>query len=91
MNHTKKSPEQNVRTGRLADKICVITGGGQGIGRAAAELFSHESAKVFIIEKNEHLGREAAEACGEKASFLKVDIADPAQVEAAFDLIKKQC
>jgi len=89
-NHKKKSPEQNAGTGRLAGKICVITGGGQGIGRASAELFSREGARVFIMEKNEHLGHETAIACGKKASFLKVDIANPIQVEAAFELITQQ-
>jgi NAD(P)-dependent dehydrogenase (short-subunit alcohol dehydrogenase family) len=89
-NHKIESPEQNVGTGRLAGKICVITGGGQGIGRASAELFSREGAWVFIIEKNEHLGHEAAIACGEKANFIQADIADPVQVEAAFELIKQQ-
>jgi 2-keto-3-deoxy-L-fuconate dehydrogenase len=37
---------------RLQDKIAVVTGAGQGIGRASAELFSREGARVIAVDKN---------------------------------------
>jgi len=37
---------------RLQDKIVVVTGAGQGIGRASAELFSREGAQVIAVDKN---------------------------------------
>jgi 2-keto-3-deoxy-L-fuconate dehydrogenase len=40
-------------SGRLAGKICVITGAGQGIGRASAELFTREGADVIALDINE--------------------------------------
>jgi 2-keto-3-deoxy-L-fuconate dehydrogenase len=37
---------------RLQDKIAIVTGAGQGIGRAAAEVFSREGAHVIAVDKN---------------------------------------
>ena len=42
---------------RLRDKVCIITGGGQGIGRAAARRFVQEGAVVVVAD----FSREAAE------------------------------
>ena len=37
-------------TGRLADRVCVVTGAGSGIGQATALLFHAESAKVIAVD-----------------------------------------
>jgi 2-keto-3-deoxy-L-fuconate dehydrogenase len=37
---------------RLQNKIALVTGAGQGIGRASAELFSREGAQVIAVDKN---------------------------------------
>lgn len=44
---------------RLKNKVCAITGAGKGIGRAAAELFAAEGAKVFILEFDDKNGLDA--------------------------------
>ncbi len=72
---------------RLNGKIAAISGAGRGIGRAAAELFAKEGAKIAILEVNEGLGKETEEAInktGGHSKLFKVDIKDAAAVAEIF-------
>ena len=76
-------------TERLKDKIALVTGGSSGIGRAAAQLFSQEGAKVVIADINVEGGEETVRSisdAGGEAHFVKTDVSKSAEVEA---LIKK--
>lgn len=66
--------------GKLQDRIAIVTGGGSGIGRACAELFAGEGAKVVIADIDEQAGRTAAADVG--GLYLQVDVSDPSSVEA---------
>ncbi len=70
---------------RLADKVTLITGAGNGMGRAAALLFASEGARVVVADAVEEGGNatvDAVRAAGGDAAFVKVDVSDEAQVEA---------
>ena len=73
--------------GTLAGKVAVVTGAGSGIGRAAATLFAREGAAVAVVDLVAAAAKEAAEEIageGGRALAVTADIADPAQVGAAF-------
>jgi len=61
---------------RLERKVALITGGAAGIGKATAEKFVKEGARVVICDVNEAVGQETANDLGENCTFYKVDISD---------------
>ena len=72
--------------GQLEGKIILITGGGNGIGRAAVELFASEGAKIVVGEVQEEAGAAAAKAvvdAGGEAIFVRTDVTVPENAEAA--------
>lgn len=77
--------------GRLDGKVAVITGGGNGIGRATVLRFLEEGARVVIADLNEQTGNETlalAKQAGTdaRARFIRADVAREADVAAAVAL-----
>jgi len=67
---------------RLEGKNALITGAASGIGRASAELFVQEGARVVLADLDTRQGEELAAALGaEKAKFIPVDVADDSRVQ----------
>ena len=71
----------------LKDKVCIITGGAAGIGKATAEKFAAEGAKVVICDVNEEAGKALADSLGNNASFWKVNVVDRQEVQAWVDQV----
>lgn len=73
---------------QLAGKIAIVTGSGQGIGRATAVAFAAEGAFVVVATRTPEHGRETLrliEAAGGNGLFLEIDIADHAATRAMVD------
>ena len=69
---------------RLKDKICIVTGGGSGIGRATCRIFAREGAKVIVADRNS----EAAVAVAKDlpgAVAHSVDVSKSADVKRMID------
>ena len=79
--------------GRLKDKVCIITGTGSGMGRAAALLFCAEGAKVVGCDINaenaETTLREARRAGGQMVSLQPADLTQQDRCDALVELALK--
>lgn len=73
----------------LSDKVAVVTGGAQGIGRAIAEALAGQGANVVVADlqdnKAEATAREITDNTGHRAIAVKVDVADSASAKAMID------
>jgi len=74
--------------GRLDGKTAVITGGGNGIGRATVLRFLDEGARIVVADLNETTGAETIALAtkaghGERVRFVRTDVAEEADVERA--------
>ena len=59
---------------RLKDRVALITGGAAGIGKATAEKFLQEGARVVICDVNQEAGEAAIKDLGDQAACYQVDV-----------------
>lgn len=74
--------------GRLDGRVCVVTGAGQGMGRASACEMAREGGKVVVADINAESGNETVRlitATGGTAVFIKVDLRSSASIKSLMD------
>ncbi len=75
----------------VKDKVAIITGGSEGIGRAAAQRLASEGAKVALVARTQadldRVAKEMAESSGSDVIGIATDVKDEASVKAMVDTV----
>ena len=66
----------------LKDKVAVVTGGARGIGRAICERYAEEGAKVAVADLDLNEAQRTAEAIGNGAFGVQLDVTSQDSIEA---------
>jgi NAD(P)-dependent dehydrogenase (short-subunit alcohol dehydrogenase family) len=75
--------------GRLAGKVCIITGAGSGIGRASALLFGREGARVVVADIDLDAARETV-TLADNAVAERVDVTDEAETRVLAESVAQR-
>ena len=75
---------------RLKDKSALITGAARGIGKAFAESYVREGAKVAIADIDFEQAKVTAENIGKKAYAVELDVTSIDSIERAIDSVQKK-
>jgi NAD(P)-dependent dehydrogenase (short-subunit alcohol dehydrogenase family) len=68
---------------RIQDAAALVTGGASGLGEATTRRLHADGAAVTIADINEEKGEALAGELGDRARFVRADVTDSEQVEAA--------
>lgn len=76
---------------KLKDKVCIITGAGQGIGEAYARRFAQEGATVVVADVNAEKGAAVAKSIGGSAVFERVDVSSEEDTKRCAQAVNERC
>jgi len=69
----------------ISGKVAVVTGGASGLGAATARMIVEEGGHVVIVDLNQEAGAALADDLGERTRFVRADVSDPAEAQAAIE------
>jgi NAD(P)-dependent dehydrogenase (short-subunit alcohol dehydrogenase family) len=69
----------------ISGKVAVVTGGASGLGAATAKMIVEEGGHVVIVDLNDQAGQALAKDLGNHARFVRADVTDPAEAQAAVE------
>jgi NAD(P)-dependent dehydrogenase (short-subunit alcohol dehydrogenase family) len=75
---------------RLAGKVAIVTGGGDGIGKGICDLFAEEGARLAVIDMNDHTGSATVEQirkAGGEAAFFHCDVGIEEDIAAMVEAV----
>ena len=71
---------------QIAGQSFFVSGGGSGLGAACVRMLVQNGARVLIADLNPATGQRLADELGEKARFVRTDVADEASVRQAVNV-----
>ncbi|MCG8671520.1 MAG: glucose 1-dehydrogenase [Pseudomonadales bacterium] len=74
----------------LENKVAIVTGGASGFGKAIAEAFIEEGAKVVIADLNIDAANDVVNCLGRSARAFQVDVTSPQQVQEMVDFTEHE-
>lgn len=95
MNPQPIYEDQNyVASGKLKDKVAVITGGDSGIGKAVSILFAKEGANIVIVyldeDQDANETKQIIDSLGRKCTTIKADLKDETACQNVVDTVVKE-
>lgn len=77
-------------TGRMQDKVAVVTGSASGIGAGTVQRFLEEGARVIVADLQAEKGEAFVRGLGPRARFIATDVTVEAHMAAAVDLAMRE-
>jgi NAD(P)-dependent dehydrogenase (short-subunit alcohol dehydrogenase family) len=84
------TPQEDIMSKKLEDKIALVTGGSSGIGLATAKRFVAEGAHVYITGRSKAGLEAAAREIGGCVTAVQADVSKPADLDRLYDQIKRE-